>query len=86
MKKVKLTLISVAILGALSVAFATRPCAPCEYAQQYYKVGNSYLEAGIYGDNYICWNIPTTCTYYRPYPISQPNLYLACRSGLYQGE
>jgi hypothetical protein len=86
MKRVKIILITIAIVSAVSVAFSTRPCVLCEYEQQYYKVGSSYFEAGIYGDNYICWNIPGVCTYYRPNPGGLPDYYVPCRNGVYEGE
>lgn len=87
MKKVKVILITIAIVSALSIAWATRPCDICEFSQQYYRMGGGYVEAGVYGDNYICWDIAgSTCTYYKPNPVSQPNFYLPCRSGVYQGE
>jgi hypothetical protein len=88
MKKMKIIMVSIVIISAISIAWASKPsCSLCEYAQQYYKVGSSYVEAGIYGDNYICWNIAgNTCTYWRPDPVNQPNYYAPCRSGVYQGE
>jgi len=83
MKKIKLILISTAIVLAVGTAFATRPCAACEYAQQYVYTMGAYVEAGEYGYDYACVSEPGICTYYKPSPILQPNYYAPCRLGSY---
>ena len=83
MKKIKLILISLAIIFALGTAFATRPCADCTYADQYYYSGGTYVYAGTFGYDYYCLNFAGVCTYYRPNPIIMPNYYAPCRQGVY---
>jgi hypothetical protein len=85
MKKVKLALITVAIITSIGGAFASKNrCVLCEYSQQYYRFGTGYLPAGEYGYDYACWQISgSTCTYYKPDPINQPEYYVPCRGGSY---
>jgi len=83
MKRLKLMLVSIVIVLAIGTAFATRPCQSCIYSDQYYYNGGFYHYAGEYGYDYHCLQIGGTCTYYKPYPFTQPNLYLPCRAGVY---
>jgi hypothetical protein len=83
MNKVKLAFITIAILTAVGGAFATRPCMQCENAPQYYYTGSVYQPVGLYGEDYDCYVTAGTCTYYKPDPIAQPNVYAPCRIGAY---
>jgi hypothetical protein len=83
MKRIKLVLICIAIMLALGTAFATRPCQSCIYSDQYYFNGYTYVYAGEFGYDYYCLQFGGTCTYYRPYPFTQPNYFLPCRTGVY---
>lgn len=78
-------LIAVAIAIAVGGAFAGKPrCAACEYSPQYYLSGSTYVYAGIFGEDYYCWDYQYVCTYYRPNPVLQPNYYLPCRNGFFE--
>lgn len=83
MKRLKLMLVSIVIVLAIGTAFATRPCQSCIYSDQYYYNAGFYHEAGEYGYDFYCQQFGGTCTYYKPYPFTQPNLYLPCRTGVY---
>jgi len=84
MKKLKLTLIVIAVVASIGGAFASKSrCAACQYSQQYYRFGSGYLPAGEFGYDYACAQITGTCTYYQPDPVNQPNYYEPCRSGAY---
>lgn len=80
-KKIKLAFIAAAIVLAVGGAYATKPALACDTQPQYYYNGSGYVAAGTYGVNYFCISNPTTCTYYKPNPISQPNVYAPCRTG-----
>jgi len=82
-KKIRLAFIAAAIVLAVGGAYATKPVLVCEGQTQYYKMGSSYFPAGTYGVNYYCSENPITCTYYKPNPLSQPNVYAPCRSGVF---
>ena len=72
--------IGMAISGAYAIAVRTNPC---EYQDQYYRIGNTYYPAGIFGVQYACTTLPTyVCTYYRPNPF-QPNYYQPCKTGFF---
>lgn len=81
MKKIRITLMTIAIICSVGAALATRPYMNCVYQPQYYKLGNSYLPAGEWGYDYVCAGLTQTCTYYKPQPYIMPNYYLPCRSG-----
>jgi hypothetical protein len=84
MRKVKLALIAAAVVISIGGAFASKSrCALCEGYTQFHKVNGGYVEAGEYGYDYGCWQLPGTCTYYKPDPINQPNYYAPCRAGVY---
>jgi hypothetical protein len=85
MKKSKCSLMVLAVVAALSSAFATKPdCLQCEDAQQFHKNGSGGYEAlGPFGVDYDCdYQWDKTCTYYRP-NANQPNVYAACRIGIW---
>ncbi len=85
MKKVKLLFISSALLLAVGGALANKiHDQVCFGFDQYYLSGSAYYPAGIFGVTYVCLDYPIiTCTYYRPNPISQPNVYVPCLTGQY---
>lgn len=76
MKKVKWTIMSLAVILSICGAFATRPHFDCSNMTQYYFAGGVYSPAGQVGIDYICVNGTGTCTYYTPdglnYYICQP--------------
>ena len=84
MKKIKWTLMSLAVSFAVSGAWLTRPRHDdCSNLLQYIQSGGSYILAGDYGVDYICIAGSGTCTYYTSdgvnfYPC-QPGTY--CTSG-----
>lgn len=82
MKKMKFSLMWLALVAALSSAFATRPdCLSCQSAPQYHLVDGVYVLQGIFGIDYDCDPDTITCTYYKPNPGGQPNVYAPCRVG-----
>jgi len=84
MNKVKLAFIAITILTAVGTAFATRPCVQCEHSTQYYYNGFGYVQAGEYGGDFDCTvGSGGTCTYYKPDPGAQPNVYAPCHEGSY---
>ncbi|MDF2189602.1 DUF6520 family protein [Paraflavitalea sp. CAU 1676] len=85
MKKSNVSLMVIAAVAAITSAFATRPdCLQCEDTQQYHKNGNVYEPLGAFGVDYDCdFEESITCTYYRPNPGQQPNVYAACRLGIW---
>ena len=84
MKKMKFSIMYLAVIVAIGSAFAMKPPFQCEYAQQYRLQGTQYSPVGTFGQDYDCdVDITSTCTYYKPYPVTHPNLYWACRSGIY---
>jgi hypothetical protein len=83
MSKVKMVFVAIAILAAVGGAFATRPCVQCEHSTQYYFNGAGYIEAGEYGADFDCFVTGGTCTYYKPDPAGQPNVYAPCHQGAY---
>jgi hypothetical protein len=64
MKKIKWTIMSLAIIVSVCGAFATRPKFTCTQLTQYYYTGTGYMPAGIVDVDYICSQGSTTCTYY----------------------
>ena len=77
MKKFKISLTSLAVIAAVSSAFATKPPVMCENQTQYYKYGSTYREAGIISQDYDCdWNEIDACTY-----VLSGSTYIPCRWG-----
>jgi hypothetical protein len=83
MNKIKLAFIAIAILTAVGGAYATRPCVQCEHQTQYWFNGAGYVEAGEWGGDYDCFVGSGVCTFYKPDPIGQPNVYAPCHEGGY---
>lgn len=73
MKKIKLTIMTLAVLFSISAAVAFRP-KPVMSGLYYYN-GTAYLPAGTEGVNYVCESSTEICTYilqngvYTPYEI-----------------
>ena len=82
MNKIKMAFIAIAILTAVGGAFATT-CTACDSADQYIYTGNGYSRVGTYGVNYDCYVTGGICTFYKPDPFAQPNVYAPCHEGLY---
>jgi hypothetical protein len=78
MKKIKLTIMSLAILLSIGGAFATNRHQDCRYATQYIFNGVNYTPAGTAGISYICMGSSGNCTYYLVaggYALCQPGAY-----------
>jgi hypothetical protein len=82
MLKIKLCLISAAIIGSIVGAIASQPEVFCQSQPQYYKFGNSYIPAGDYGVEYYCSGSIGNCTYWQPNPF-EPDSYAPCRTGTF---
>jgi len=79
MKRLKLILSSVAIIIAVTGAFALREQQqPCTNVPQYYYNGSRYQPAGQLGVDYLCQAASgsDTCTF-----IWQENKYIPCSFG-----
>lgn len=74
-------LIAVAVVVSIGGAFASRQSG-CEFSTQYRQSGSSYVEAGVYGFDFVCVSNPGICTYYKPNPLVE--VYYPCRMGAYQ--
>lgn len=82
MRKLKMVLLTAAVLIAVSGAFASKIKVVCEGFPQYYWSGAGYVSAGTFGVDYDCDDLSgSTCTYYQPDPVGHPNVYSACRFG-----
>jgi hypothetical protein len=82
MKKMKVILLSAAILIAVGGAFASKRDPLCGACPQYFKFGFNYYPAGEYGVDFICLTGLGTCTYYHNNPMF-PNSFAPCRPGIY---
>jgi hypothetical protein len=80
MKKMKWTLMSLAIIISVCGAFVTRPKFDCTQLTQYYQTGGTYMPAGQYGITYICEAGSTTCTFYT---LNGGISYTPCQLGTY---
>lgn len=81
MRKIKMTLVALAIVAGTLGAYATQKIsAPCETVQQYtYVSGMGYVPVA---DGYYCLNgSANTCTYWLS--NTAPVTYTACTIGLY---
>ena len=63
MRKIKLAILSIAIILATAMAFVTRPRYDCTQVQNYYYTNGNYLPAGTFGENYYCSQSGNVCTY-----------------------
>ena len=82
MKKIKVVLNAIAILGAIGGAFASRYCKTCEDQVQYIPIHNTYQQAGEFGTDYNCAYSGQACTYYSD-SASNPAVLVPCREGIY---
>ena len=70
MKKIKITLMTLAVLISVGGAIASKPH---NFGILYYWTGSTYMPAGTLGVNYVCESSPSVCTYtfnngvYTPY-------------------
>jgi hypothetical protein len=78
MKKIKWTVMTLAIVFSICGAFATRPHFDCRTAPQYYWNGTTYRAAGTEGVDYMCAGVSGTCTY-----TLSNNVYTPCQFGSY---
>jgi len=80
MKKLRLVLFTLALLGGVGGAFATRPDPNCIWEIQYRKVNGVFTQIwGEYGVTWYCEeNEAETCSYYWHFPTQT---YLPCRIG-----
>jgi hypothetical protein len=83
MTKLKLAFISMAIIGGVCGALASRVTDFCEYQTQYYKFNNSYYPAGVYGSDFTCVGAAGICTYYKTDPFD-PNSFAPCHQGSFE--
>ena len=78
MKKIKWTIMTLAILASIGGALATRPHYDCTASQQFYRNGSIYLPAGVFGVDYICVLSDSACSYTLVNGVYKP-----CRLGAY---
>ena len=63
MKKIKWTIMTIAICLSLGGAFATAPQTDCRTLQAYYATGGTYMPAGTFGVSFLCDGGSDVCTY-----------------------
>jgi len=78
MKKIKLIIMTTAILVSIGGAFATRPHYNCTFSTQYFWNGSGYSPAGTFGINFICQTGANSCSY-----TLVNGVYTQCRVGIY---
>ncbi len=81
MKRIKVIIMTLAILLSIGGAFATRPDNDCMNHAQYHKVGGAYIASGIYGYNFDCTQSSNSCSYWLNPNTGQ---YEQCRIGDYE--
>lgn len=77
MKKVKASILSLAVIFSVCAAFATKPHWDCSQLQQYYYNGTGYQPVSQF---YACMQGTTTCTYYT---LNGGISYTPCTVGTY---
>jgi hypothetical protein len=80
MKKIKWTIMTLAIVTSVGGALATRPQGDCRTAQQYVPGPGGFMPAGTWGVNYLCDASSNTCTY----TTDGFGHYFPCRTGDYR--
>lgn len=60
MKKIKFSLMTLAVLISIGGALASRPG---NFGTLYYWTGTTYMPAGTLGVNYVCTSSTSVCTY-----------------------
>lgn len=83
MKKIKVILNAIAILGAIGGAFATWYCKTCEESVQYIPMNNYYHPAGEFGVDYNCFFSSHACTFYYTDSTNRSGFLIPCREGTY---
>ena len=79
MKKIKWTLMTLAVALSIGGALATRLHQDCQGATQYRLSGSAYVLAGKLGIDYICTTPSSNiCTYYKV-----GTTYIPCMNGNY---
>jgi hypothetical protein len=78
MNKIKLIIMTLAILSSIGGAFATRPHYDCTFSTQYFWNGAAYAPAGTFGVSFICMTGLNSCTY-----TLVSGVYTQCRVGTY---
>ncbi|HWK03369.1 MAG TPA: DUF6520 family protein [Puia sp.] len=78
MKKIKLLIMTLAILLSIGGAFATRPHYDCTFSTQYFWNGSGYSPAGQFGVNFGCLSSANSCSY-----VLVNGVYTQCRVGTY---
>lgn len=80
MKRIKIIIMTLAILLSIGGAYATRRSFDCRTATQYYYNGSAYIQAGVIGRDYICQASSSNCTYWLV-----GGVYTMCQTGSYVG-
>jgi hypothetical protein len=83
MKKIKLVLMTLAVIIAVGGALATTRVTACSDRPQFYQAFGYFFPAGQYGEDYYCVQSSGYCTWYQPNPIGNPNWYVPCRTGFF---
>ena len=78
MKKLRLAIVTLAIIFGMISAFATRSRQSCTMVPNYYWNGTGYSPAGALGQDYYCAQSGDNCTY----TIIGGN-YVYCQLGTY---
>ncbi|HLZ86873.1 MAG TPA: DUF6520 family protein [Puia sp.] len=79
MKKIKWSIMSLAVIFSICAAFATKPHFDCTSYPQYYFTGTQYLPVAT---TYACMQGTITCTYYT---TNGGITYSPCAVGTYNG-
>lgn len=79
MKKIKWSILSLAVIFSITAAFATKPHWDCSFLPQYYYNGSGYLPVA---QQYGCMQGAITCTYYTQ---NGGISYFPCTTGVYNG-
>lgn len=77
MKKIKWSIMSLAVIFSIAAAFTTKPHFDCTTWPQYYYTGSQYLPVAL---NYTCAQGIYTCTYYS---TNGGLTYSPCVAGVY---
>lgn len=82
MKKMKMALLTMAIITAVTGAFAAKKKFDCYNQIQWYMTSPGfYAQTGQFGVHYWCsGSITEVCTYIQ----TSPGVFVACRTGNYQ--
>lgn len=85
MKKIKSVLLIAAITISVTASFAQASDPYCSQEPQYFRMntpwGYYFVPAGVFGEDYVCFNSPfSTCTYFR---IPGTDYFYSCQQGQY---